>query len=117
VRVDEPNSGAISAELESLGVDPVKERIATKVYLGGLANVAQGWVERKEAASNAEQLALAHQANTTAQRSNWIAIAALVVAPFSMIAASWRYSNANRTRVINDARAPLLNESASASVD
>jgi hypothetical protein len=61
-----PTQEQFLAELESLGVGPVKERIATKVNLGGLANVAQGWVERKEAASNAEQLALAHQANITA---------------------------------------------------
>jgi hypothetical protein len=73
------------AELESLGVGPVKERIATNVYMGGLRDIAQGWVERKEAASNAEQLALARHALTAAQRSNWIAIAAVIIAAISLI--------------------------------
>jgi hypothetical protein len=64
----------------------VKEQIATNVYLGGLRDIARGWVERKEAASNTEQLVLARQANATAQRSNWIAIAAIVIAAISMVA-------------------------------
>ena len=81
-----PTQEQFLAELEGLGVGEVKERIATKVYLDGLRDIAQGWVERKEAASNTEQLALARQANTTAQRSNWIAIAAIVIAAISMIA-------------------------------
>jgi hypothetical protein len=81
-----PTHEQFLAELESLGVGVVKERIATNAYSGGLRNIAQGWVERKEAASNTEQLALARRVNTTAQRSNWIAIAAIVIAAISMIA-------------------------------
>jgi len=52
--------------------------------MGGLRNIAQCWVDRKEAQSSAEQLALAHQAIAAAQRSNWIAIAALAVAVISL---------------------------------
>jgi hypothetical protein len=80
-----PTHEEFLAELEGLGVGEVKERIATNVYLGGLRDRARGWVERKEAQSNAEQLALTRQANTAAQRSNWIAIAAFVVAVISLI--------------------------------
>jgi hypothetical protein len=86
-----PTQDQFLAELESLGVGEVKERIATNVYLGGLRNIAQGWVDRKEAQSNAEQLALARQANTAAQRSNWIAIAAFVVAVISLIVALFEH--------------------------
>jgi hypothetical protein len=81
-----PTNEEFLAELEGLGVAAVKERIATNVYLGGLRNIAQGWVERKETASNAEQLTLAYQAHTAAQSSNRIAIGALVIAAISMIA-------------------------------
>jgi hypothetical protein len=81
-----PTQEQFLAELESLGVSAVKERIATNVYLGGLRDIAQGWVERKETASNAEQLALSHQAHKAAQSSNKIAITALVIAAISMIA-------------------------------
>ena len=86
-----PTHEEFLAELESLGIGPVKERIATNVNLGGLRERAQGWVEQKEAASNAEQLALARQANTAAQRSNWIAIAAFVVAVISLIVALFKH--------------------------
>ena len=61
------------------------------MYLGPWLTIAQGWVERKEAASSAEQVALEGQAQTAAQRSNWIAIAALVVAVISMIAALFKH--------------------------
>jgi hypothetical protein len=80
-----PTQEEFLAELESAGVGAVKERIATNVYLGGLRNIAEGWVEREEAASNAEQLLLARQAHAAAQRSNWIAIGALVIAAISVI--------------------------------
>jgi hypothetical protein len=81
-----PTQEEFLAELESLGVGEVKERIVTNVYLGGLRYIAQGWVERKEAKANEEQLTLARQAHTAAQRSNWIAITALIIAAISMIA-------------------------------
>jgi hypothetical protein len=80
-----PTNEQFLAELESLGVGAVKERIATNMYQGGLRERAQGWVDRKEATSSDEQLALARQANTAAQRSNLIAIAAFVVAAISLI--------------------------------
>ena len=80
-----PTTEEFLAELESLSVGEVKERIAT-VYLRPWRDLAQGWVDRKEAASSAEQLTLARQAHTAAQRSNWIAITALVIAAISMIA-------------------------------
>ena len=81
-----PTQEQFLAELESLGVGAVKDRIATNVYLGGLRNIAQGWVEQKEAASSAEQLFLTRQAYIAAQRSNWIAIAAVLIAAISMAA-------------------------------
>jgi len=68
------------AELERLGLGEVKQRIATQVYLGPWMTLAQGWVERKEASSNAEPLSLARQANR-------LAIAAVVIAAISMIIA------------------------------
>jgi hypothetical protein len=55
------------AELDTLDVGEVKERIATKVYLRPWSDIAQGWVERKEAALGAKQLALALQAHRDAQ--------------------------------------------------
>jgi len=75
-----PTHEQFLAKLETLGVSAVKERIARNQYPREFRNVAQGWVERKEAASNAEQLSLARQAK-------WIAIAALVIAAMSMIIA------------------------------
>jgi hypothetical protein len=68
------------AKLEALGVDAVKERIATNQYPSEFRNVAQDWVERKEAAASTEQLSLA-------RRANWIAIVALVIATISLIIA------------------------------
>lgn len=78
-------------DLEKAGVGKVKELIATNMYPGGLRDRAQGWVDRKEAASNAEQLALARQANAAAQNSNRIAIAASVVAVISLIVALFKH--------------------------
>jgi hypothetical protein len=75
------------AELGNLGLAEVKERLTTNVYLGPWRTIAQGWVERREAESSGEQLTLARQAYKTAQRSTWIAIAALVIAAISMIGA------------------------------
>src|SRR5262249_26273328 len=54
-----------------LGVGVVKQRIVTGFYADPWKNIAQGWVERKEASSSAQRLSLARQANR-------IAIAALV---------------------------------------
>jgi|SRR5215469_9442200 len=68
------------AELETLDVGVVKERIATKVYLRRWSDIAQGWVERKEAE-------LARQAHTDAQWANRIAIVAVVIAAISLILA------------------------------
>ena len=75
-----PTHQQFLAKLEALGVGAVKERIAKNQYPREFRNVAQGWVERKEAGSSAEQLSLARQAK-------WIAIAALVIAAISMIIA------------------------------
>jgi hypothetical protein len=75
-----PTREQFLAKLEALGVDAVKERIATNQYPSEFRNVAQRWVKRKEAASNTEQLSLARQAKL-------LAIAALVIAAISMIIA------------------------------
>jgi hypothetical protein len=70
------------AELERLGVSEVRQRIVTQAYLGPWITLAQGWVERKEASSEAEQLSLARQANR-------LAIVAVVIAAISMIIAAF----------------------------
>jgi hypothetical protein len=70
------------AELEMLGVGVVKQRTVTGFYADPWKNIAQGWVERKEASSSAQQLSLARQANR-------IAIAALVIAAISMVIAAF----------------------------
>ena len=77
-----PTHQQFLAKLEALGVGAVKRRIAANQYPSEFRNVAQGWVERKEAAANAEQLSLARQAK-------WMAIAALVIAVISMIIAAF----------------------------
>ena len=50
------------AELDTLDVGVVKQRIASGVYLRPYKALAQGWVEHKEAIASAEQIALARQA-------------------------------------------------------
>jgi len=75
-----PTHERFLAKLEALGVGAVKERIATNQYPSEFRNVAQGWVERREATASSEQVSLARQANR-------IAIAALVIAAISMIIA------------------------------
>ena len=77
-----PTHEQFLAKLEALGVGAVKERIAANQYPSEFRNVAQGWVERKEASSSAEQLSLARQAEL-------LAIAALVIATISMIIAAF----------------------------
>ncbi len=46
------------AELEKVGIGEVRQRIVTGFYGDPWKNIAQGWVERKEASSGAEQLSL-----------------------------------------------------------
>jgi hypothetical protein len=60
------------AELDTLDVGVVKQRIASGVYLRPWSAIAQGWVEHKEAIASAEQIALARQAIKDAQCANWI---------------------------------------------
>jgi hypothetical protein len=62
------------AELEALDVGVVKQRIASGVYLRPWKELAQGWVEHKEAIASAEQMALAHRARRDAPWANWIAL-------------------------------------------
>jgi hypothetical protein len=42
------NTEEFLAELETIDVGVVKERIATKVYLRPWSDIAQGWVERRD---------------------------------------------------------------------
>jgi hypothetical protein len=84
------NTEEFLAELETVDVGVVKERIATKVYLRPWSDIAQGWVERKEAAARAEELSLARQAHTAAQWANSIALAALFIAAISLIVAVFK---------------------------
>jgi hypothetical protein len=74
------------AELDTLDVGVVKERIASGVYLRPYRALAQGWVEHKEAIASAEQIALA-RAIKDAKWANWIALWALVIAAISLIVA------------------------------
>jgi hypothetical protein len=78
------------AELETLDVGVVKERIASDVYPQPWKGLARGWIDRKEAELSAELMALAHQAHKDAQMSNWIALAALVIAAVSLIVAVFK---------------------------
>ena len=82
-----PTHDEFLAELESLGVGVVKERIASGVYLRPYKDLALGWVEHKEAIASAEQMALARQAVKDAKWANWIALWALVIAAISLIVA------------------------------
>jgi hypothetical protein len=68
------------AELDTLDVGVVKERIASGVYLRPFKDLAQGWVEQKEAGLVEEQLDLALRAHRDARWANWIAIVAVVIA-------------------------------------
>ena len=75
------------AELDTLDVGVVKERIASGVYLRPWKSLAQGWVEHKEAIARAEELAFAREAVKDAKWANWIALWALVIAAISLIVA------------------------------
>jgi hypothetical protein len=79
------------AELETLDIGTVKERIASGAYLQPWKGLAQGWVDRKEASLAAEQIALAIQAQKAAQWANRIALAALVIAAISLIVAVFKH--------------------------
>jgi hypothetical protein len=82
-----PTHEQFLAKLEALGVDAVKERIATNQYPSEFRNVAQDWVERKEAGLVEEQLVLALRAHRDAQWANRIALVALVIAAILLIVA------------------------------
>ena len=75
------------AQLDTLDVGVVKQRIAAGVYLRPHKGLAQGWVEHKEAAASEEQTALARRAVKEARWANWIALWALVIAAISLIVA------------------------------
>jgi len=78
------------AQLETLDVGVVKERIASGVYLRPFKSLAQGWVEHKEAIASEEQIALARQACKEARWANWLALWALVIAAISLIVAIFK---------------------------
>ena len=78
------------AELETLDVGMVKEKIASGEYLKPYRGLAQGWVDRKEASLVAEQIALAIRAQKAAQWANRIAIVAFVIAAISLIVAVFK---------------------------
>ena len=78
------------AELGTLDVGVVKERIASGVYLRPWKGLAQGWVEHKEAIARAEELAFAREAVKDAKWANWIALWALVIAAISLIVAMFK---------------------------
>jgi len=78
------------AELDTLDVGVVKQRIASGVYLRPFKDLAQGWVEHKEAEARTKELALARQAVKDAKWANWIALWALVIAAISLIVAAFK---------------------------
>ena len=78
------------AELDTLDVGVVKQRIASGVYLRPYKDLALGWVEHKEAVTSEEQMALARQAVKDAKWANWIALWALVIAAISLIVAMFK---------------------------
>ena len=57
------------AELDTLDVGVVKERIASGVYLRPFKDLAQGWVGQKEAGLVEEQLDLALREHSSEWRS------------------------------------------------
>jgi hypothetical protein len=75
-----PTQNEFEIQFERLGVDEVRARIATNVYLGGLRNLAQAWVDkeiqRRADDSNLEHIRTARSANTAA----WIAAIAAIIA-------------------------------------
>jgi hypothetical protein len=75
------------AEVDTLDIGVVKERIASGVYLRPWKGLAQGWVEHKEAIASAEQMTLARQALKDAKWANWIALWALTIAAISLVIA------------------------------
>jgi hypothetical protein len=75
------------AELDRLDVATVRERVETKVYLGGEADMARAWLARVSEAASAEQLALARAAAREASTANTLAKIALAIAVISMIVA------------------------------
>jgi len=79
------------AELDTLDVGVVKQRIASGVYLRPFKDLAQGWVEHKEATARTEELALARQAVKDARWANWIALWALVLAAISLVVAAFKH--------------------------
>jgi len=80
-----PTHEEFEAELARLGVDEVRARITTNVYLGGLRNLAQAWadkeIQRREDAASLEHARAARSANTAA----WIAAIAAIIAAICAI--------------------------------
>jgi len=79
------------AELDTLDVGVVKQWIASGVYLRPFKDLAQGWVEHKEATARTEELALARQAVKDARWANWIPLWALVLAAISLVVAAFKH--------------------------
>jgi hypothetical protein len=75
------------AELDTLDVGVVKERIASGVYLRPYKGLAQGWVEQ----GGDSKRALARRALKEAKWANWIALWALVIAAISLVVALFKH--------------------------
>jgi hypothetical protein len=73
------------AKLDHLGAAQVRMNLATNVYLGAEGSLAKAWLERRNEASSAEQLALARRASFDAHKANKIATIALAMAIISTI--------------------------------
>jgi hypothetical protein len=83
---------SVYEKFEKLGVAEVKARLASKVFLGAEASLAQEWLAREETKAADEAMAINRDSNrlgrlasTEARNANKIALAALAIAVVSMI--------------------------------
>lgn len=72
-------------DLEPLGPARVREKVETKVYLGGEADMARAWLARLSESASAEHLSLAREAASEARLANTTAKTAKIIAVASMI--------------------------------
>jgi hypothetical protein len=70
---------------ERLGVDDVRARITTNVYLGGLRNIAQAWVDKKLQRRADEANFVHSRAARKANTAAWIAAIAAIIAAICAI--------------------------------
>ena len=75
------------AELDHLGAAQVRANLASGVYWGPGRTLAEAWLERRNEASQSEQLSLARHARDDARKAYKIALAALIIAVVAIMLA------------------------------